>query len=142
MIAVCHTFKTGSYSTSDRQHDMHSDRLEAHDDVHWQAVYGVPATCVCIHVSNVTITGWAWFARLANCEHGMELARTLYNFPMILSAENLASRELDELSGMTYLTYFMKLDSPGYKATLKFVQQQIPAKNVTDFKVSVSAHFN
>ena len=68
----------------------------------------------------------------------MELARTLYNFPMILSAENLASRELDELSGMTYLSYFMKLDSPGYKATLKFVQQQIPAKNVTNFKVSTS----
>ena len=77
-------------------------------------------------------------ARLANCEHGMELARTLYNFPMILSAENLASRELDELSGMTYLSYFMTLDSPGYKATLKFVQQQIPATNVTDFKVSSS----
>ena len=65
----------------------------------------------------------------------MELAKTLYDFPMILSAENLASRDLDELSGMTYLSYFMKVDSPGYRATLRFVQQQIPAQNITNFKV-------
>ena len=66
----------------------------------------------------------------------MELGTELYSIPTILSAEDLASRDLDELSGMTYLSYYMKQDSPGYRATLKFVQHQIPSKNITNFQVS------
>ena len=66
----------------------------------------------------------------------MQLAKDNFGIPMVVSPENLASPDLDELSGMTYLSYFMKVDSPGYNATLRFVQDQVPTKNVQNFQVS------
>lgn len=65
----------------------------------------------------------------------MELARREFNVPVVLEPEYLASPFLDELSGMTYLSYFMKEHSPGYYATLKWVQNQIPERNVKNFTV-------
>ncbi len=38
---------------------------------------------------------------------GLDLAHAQLGIPRILSAEHLASEEMDELSGMTYLSYFM-----------------------------------
>ena len=50
--------------------------------------------------------------------------------------EHLASPHLDELSGMTYLSYFMKEeDSPGYYATLDWVKKQIPNQRINNFRV-------
>ena len=65
----------------------------------------------------------------------MRLAKQHFNIPLVLSPENLSNSELDELSGMTYLSYFMKVDSPGYNATLCWVQQQIPEQKVKNFQV-------
>lgn len=65
----------------------------------------------------------------------MEAAKMQFGIPMVLKPENLSNRDLDELSGMTYLSYFMKVNSPGYNATLKWVQQQIPHMNVKNFQV-------
>ena len=39
----------------------------------------------------------------------MELAQRHFNIPLVLEPEYLASPHLDELSGMTYLSYFMKV---------------------------------
>jgi len=69
----------------------------------------------------------------------MELAKQQFNIPQVLSADNLSSRDLDELSCMTYLSYFMKLDSPGYDETLRWVRQQVPAHNVRNFQVTSPA---
>ena len=66
----------------------------------------------------------------------MQLAKELFGIPLVLQPENLASPDLDELSGMTYLSYFMKLASPGYQATLGFIQKRLPSKHVVDFQVS------
>lgn len=63
----------------------------------------------------------------------MELARSRFNVPMILEPEYLASPYLDELSGMTYLSYFMKENSPGFRSTLRWVNSQIPKNKVTNF---------
>ena len=65
----------------------------------------------------------------------MNLAKENLSIPMVLQPENLSSADLDELSGMTYLSYFMKFDSPGYNATLSWVQQQIPQEKVKNFQV-------
>lgn len=65
----------------------------------------------------------------------MEIARREFDIPMVLEPEYLASPFLDELSGMTYLSYFMKEHSPGYYATLRWIQNQIPEKNVKNFTV-------
>ena len=65
----------------------------------------------------------------------MQAAKDNFDIPLILSPENLASPDLDELSGMTYLSYFMKVDSPGYFATLEWTKEMIPHKNVNNFQV-------
>lgn len=60
----------------------------------------------------------------------------LLGIPMLISPEDLSSPDLDELSGMTYLSYFMNSPtSPGYKATLRWVRGQIPDENVENFTV-------
>ncbi|KFM80818.1 Filamin-A, partial [Stegodyphus mimosarum] len=68
-----------------------------------------------------------------NCRTAMYLARDEFSIPMILTPEDLASHNLDELSGMTYLSYFMRDDSPGYQATLRWVQKQLPQFNIQNF---------
>ena len=72
---------------------------------------------------------------MSNCRRAMELAKQQFSIPQVLSADNLSSRNLDELSCMTYLSYFMKIDSPGYNETLRWVRQQLPAYNVGNFQV-------
>ena len=75
--------------------------------------------------------------RHENCKRAMELAQRHFNIPLVLEPDALASPHLDELSGMTYLSYFMKEeDSPGYYATLDWVKKQIPHQRINNFRVS------
>ena len=67
----------------------------------------------------------------------MNLAKEHFNIPLVLSPENLTNPDLDELSGMTYLSYFMKVDSPGYNATLNWVQSQVQYPQITNFQVGM-----
>ncbi|BFG06400.1 filamin-B [Drosophila madeirensis] len=68
-----------------------------------------------------------------NCTNAMNLAQREFNVPKVLEPEYLASPWLDELSGMTYLSYFMKPGGPGYNATMRWVNTQVkdPVKNFT-----------
>ena len=69
----------------------------------------------------------------------MEVAEKHFRIPMVLEPEYLSSPHLDELSGMTYLSYFMKEeDSPGYYSTLNWVKNQIPNFRINNFRVSLS----
>ena len=45
--------------------------------------------------------------RLDNCRTGLELAFEHLGIPRIISPEHLSSDDMDELSGMTYMSYFM-----------------------------------
>lgn len=65
----------------------------------------------------------------------MELARSQFGVPLVLEPEYLASPFLDELSGMTYLSYFMKENSPGFRATLRWVNSQLKDKHISNFTV-------
>ena len=56
----------------------------------------------------------------------------------MLSPEDLSNSNVDELSGMTYLSYFLKKEGPGWYATLNWVRAQIPETNVENFQVGVS----
>ncbi|CAG0902821.1 unnamed protein product, partial [Cyprideis torosa] len=68
-----------------------------------------------------------------NCERAMELAQKEFGIPMVLDPEYLASPHLDELSGMTYLSYFMKENSPGYTSTLEWARKAIPQMRLNNF---------
>lgn len=71
-----------------------------------------------------------------NCETAMDMALHEFGVPKVLEPEYLASPWLDELSGMTYLSYFMKVGGPGYKATMRWVNGQT-RRPVTNFTVGV-----
>lgn len=46
---------------------------------------------------------------LENCKRAMDIAEREFKIPQVLQPEHFASPHLDELSGMTYLSYFMKV---------------------------------
>nr|CAH7749585.1 unnamed protein product [Callosobruchus chinensis] len=70
---------------------------------------------------------------IENCRRAMEISQKELGIPAVLEPEYLASPWLDELSGMTYLSYFMKPGSPGFYATLRWVNSRLerPIKNFT-----------
>jgi len=72
----------------------------------------------------------------ANCRNAMDIAKKELAVPVVLDPEYLASPHLDELSGMTYLSYFMKENGPGYKATMNWVRNQLPDRYISNFTVS------
>lgn len=65
----------------------------------------------------------------------MDIAQKQLGIPAVLEPEYLASPWLDELSGMTYLSYFMKPGSPGFHATLRWVNSRLE-RPVNNFTVS------
>ncbi|KMQ96133.1 filamin-a-like isoform x1 protein, partial [Lasius niger] len=68
-----------------------------------------------------------------NCRKAMEISKREFDIPMVLEPEYLASPYLDELSGMTYLSYFMKESSPGFHATLRWVNSQLSHTSIRNF---------
>lgn len=79
-----------------------------------------------------------------NCSQSMTIAQTELNVPMILTPEDLSNPNLDERSGLTYLSYFMKEDGPGYKSTLTWVQKTLPHCQIKNLSVSCNKfiHFS
>lgn len=74
---------------------------------------------------------------MENVRRAMEIAEREFKIPLVLEPEHFASPYLDELSGMTYLSYFMKEeDSPGYYSSLNWVKNQIPNFRINNFRVS------
>lgn len=67
-----------------------------------------------------------------NCTNAMNIAQREFGIPKVLEPEYLASPWLDELSGMTYLSYFMKPGGPGYNATMRWVNSTVK-NNVSNF---------
>lgn len=64
----------------------------------------------------------------------MDIAQRDLGIPAVLEPEYLASPWLDELSGMTYLSYFMKPGSPGFHATLRWVNSRLE-RQINNFTV-------
>jgi len=70
--------------------------------------------------------------KVGNCEVAINKASDVLGIPIVVSPENFASHNLDELSGMTYLSYYMKKDAPGYNATLNWVNNTIKQQTNTN----------
>ena len=65
----------------------------------------------------------------------MNVAREQLNIPMVVHPEDLASPHLDDLSGMTYLSYYMMPDSPGYFATRREIRKILQSGTIDNFTV-------
>ena len=75
--------------------------------------------------------------RVENCRQAMVLAKDHLNIPRVISAEDFANPALDELSAMTYLSYFVKPNSPGYYATLNWVCKQLKTTTISNLTVII-----
>ncbi|XP_022095230.1 filamin-A-like [Acanthaster planci] len=69
-----------------------------------------------------------------NCFRAMHLAKDKFEIPMILSPDDMCNPHMDELSGMTYLSYFLRNEGPGWYATLNWVRKKVPELNVQNFQ--------
>lgn len=64
---------------------------------------------------------------LKNCRHGMSLAEQHLQIPMVLSPEDLNNPEVDDLSVMTYISYFF---DPANQQLLQWIRKKIPDRNI------------
>lgn len=55
---------------------------------------------------------------------------------MVLMPENMSSSQLDELSCLTYISYFVNVNGPAAQATLQKVQRLLPQVLVKNFTVT------
>ncbi|KAH9526951.1 hypothetical protein DERF_001005 [Dermatophagoides farinae] len=67
-----------------------------------------------------------------NCHKAMTMAKTEFNIPMIITAEDLSNPNLDEKSALTYLSYFMKENGPGYNLIVNWTKQILPNADLTN----------
>ncbi|XP_059143816.1 filamin-B-like, partial [Physella acuta] len=72
--------------------------------------------------------------RLGNCTEAMQIAKSELNIPIVVRPEDFSSPHLDDLSGMTYLSYYMKVDSPGYFATRRETNNLLQNRNIDNFQ--------
>ncbi|CAH1244644.1 FLNA [Branchiostoma lanceolatum] len=71
---------------------------------------------------------------LQNCRNAMDIAEREFNIPQVVSPEDFSDPSLDELSGMTYLSYYVKEDGPGYDAALEALNSLVPEAKVNNFQ--------
>ena len=67
----------------------------------------------------------------------MNLALEQLNIPLVVHPANMSSPELDELSSITYLSYFVKQGSPGYLTTLRWIQSTMLDEAIENFSVRI-----
>ena len=71
---------------------------------------------------------------VAMTQQTMDIAEKGLGIPHIIAAEDLCVDSPDELSVMTYLSYYCSGDnSPGYNRLLEWVRSKIPEYNITNF---------
>eukprot|EP00731_Ephydatia_muelleri_P017641 Em0010g739a len=76
---------------------------------------------------------------LANCRLGMDLAELHFSIPKLLTPEDLTSPEVDELSIMTYLSYFFR---PWNDQVLQWIQKTIPQNNIKNLTTDWNSGVN
>ncbi|XP_055869095.1 filamin-C-like isoform X3 [Biomphalaria glabrata] len=72
--------------------------------------------------------------KLHNCKEAMSIAQRELNIPIVVRPEDFCSPHLDELSGMTYLSYYMMVDSPGYLATRREIRALLQQGTIDNFQ--------
>lgn len=71
---------------------------------------------------------------LHNTQNAMDIAEEEFGIPKVIKPEHLCVEQPDELSVMTYLSYFCSgHDSPGHSSLLVWVREKIPEYNIQNF---------
>lgn len=69
--------------------------------------------------------------KVDNCRLGIELAENKLGIPRVIEPDELCHPEIDDLSVMTYISYFC---NPANEHLLRWVQSQLPDRNITNFQ--------
>lgn len=64
---------------------------------------------------------------LENCQLGMDLAERLLGIPKVIDPADLNNPDVDELSVMTYMSYFC---SPANQLLIDWIRKKIPERNI------------
>ena len=67
----------------------------------------------------------------SNCQLGMKLAEEQLEIPRLLEPGDLCDHNVDEISVMTYLSYFCK---PANERLMNWIQTKLPDRGITNFK--------
>ena len=76
---------------------------------------------------------WSPDNALQNVTKAMKIAEENFDIPQIIEASDMAMLAPDELSVMTYLSYFCGPDSPGFHILKNWVNSRIPEPHITNF---------
>ena len=76
---------------------------------------------------------------LANCELGIRLAEEHFAIPRILEAAALSNPDVDELSVMTYISYFCK---PANENLMRWLADTLPDRNITNLTTDWNSGIN
>ena len=76
---------------------------------------------------------------LANCELGIRLAEEHFAIPRILEAAALSNPDVDELSVMTYISYFCK---PANENLMRWLRETLPDRNITNLTTDWNSGIN
>ena len=68
--------------------------------------------------------------RRANCILGLKIAHDHLKIPKLISADDLSSSQINEMSIMTYLSYFVE---PAKSRLLKWLKKQVPQMSISNF---------
>ncbi len=68
--------------------------------------------------------------KLENCSLGMKVAESKLEIPYLMDPEDLSHPNIDELSVMTYISYFT---TAANSHLLRYIQATIPSRNITNF---------
>lgn len=106
---------------------------------------GIPLHALIDHLRPGTSPNWRELHAknaVENCRTAILLAKEHLNIPRVISPEDFASEALDELSAMTYLSYFVRSESPGYYDTLNWVCKQLRTTQITNLTTDWNDGYN
>ena len=76
---------------------------------------------------------------LENCKLGMKLAEDNFDIPPVIDPEDMNNPEVDDLSIMTYISYFFR---PAMAQLLEWIHKKIPQRGVTNLSTDWNTGVN
>jgi filamin len=85
---------------------------------------------------------WNKNLKLENCTNAMNTALSELNIPLVVTPEDMSNPNLDELSSITYLSYYIKEKKEEFqRESTDWLKTKLPDEKITNFCVNISFHY-
>ncbi|CAD5119535.1 DgyrCDS8135 [Dimorphilus gyrociliatus] len=68
-----------------------------------------------------------------NCKSALQMGHRAFDIPIVIKPEHMANPNIDELSVMTQLSYYVTEGSPGYIKTMEWVNSKLCVSTISNF---------